>query len=153
MDGKNLKSTTCIKSRIILIVNFFIAIEIFKELSQIYFCLSYLLSNSYLKKKWRKKNLNITVSKKSMIVIKRICLCSTNFIINCMHILCEALNSIHVYIYIWCTMYLLIIFFFLLFSSSIVSWMPVILSNQWLDLTCTYKLYILTYTYMHLHES
>lgn len=40
-----LKSTTCIKSRIILIVNFFIAIEIFKELSQIYFRLSYLLSN------------------------------------------------------------------------------------------------------------
>lgn len=106
------------------------------------------------KKNWRKKPLNITVSKKSIIVIKKkICLCSTNFIINCMHILCEALNSIHVYIYIWCTMYLLIIFFFLLFSSSIVSWMPVILSNQWLDLTCTYKLYILTYTYMHLHES
>lgn len=61
----NFKPTTCIKSRIILIVNFFIAIEIFKELSQIYFRLSYLLSNeTYIlkKKKWRKKILNTTVS-------------------------------------------------------------------------------------------
>lgn len=108
----------------------------------------------FKKKKWRKKTPQYySILKLNNSDKKKNCLCSTNFIINCMHILCEALNSIHVYIYIWCTMYLLIIFFFLLFSSSIVSWMPVILSNQWLDLTCTYKLYILTYTYMHLHES
>lgn len=59
MEGTNFKPTTCIKSRIILIVNFFIAIEIFKELSQIYFRLSYLLSNeTYIlkKKKMEKKN-------------------------------------------------------------------------------------------------
>lgn len=84
MDGKNLKSTTCIKSRIILIVNFFIAIEIFKELSQIYFRLSYLLSNEthiLKKKKWRKKTLNITVSKKSIIVIKKKSVCVQQFLL------------------------------------------------------------------------
>lgn len=57
----NFKPTTCIKSRIILIVNFFIAIEIFKELSQIYFRLSYLLSNEtyILKKKNGEKKFSI----------------------------------------------------------------------------------------------
>lgn len=61
MEGSHFKSTTCIKSRIILIVNFFIAIEIFKELSQIYFRLSYLLSNEthILKKKNGEKNPSI----------------------------------------------------------------------------------------------